>query len=75
MAIWGDRAVAGAPLADPGTTDLGAVYVFAKGASWAQEAKLVVTGGAASDRTGRVMTGSSNLLLTSERERHDAARI
>jgi hypothetical protein len=54
VALSGDIAVVGAPLADVGSNaDQGVVYVFKRvGDSWQQTARLTATDGAAGDRLG-----------------------
>jgi hypothetical protein len=55
VAIADDRAVVGAPGADPGgNLSQGAAYVYSRGGgTWSQEAELVATDGAAGDGLGR----------------------
>jgi len=54
VALEGNRAVIGAPSADPSSvTNAGRVYVFARsGTSWSQEASLVASSPATSDQLG-----------------------
>jgi hypothetical protein len=53
VAISGDRALAGADLADGVGADSGSAYVFARsGGTWSQQAKLTASDGAALDRFG-----------------------
>jgi hypothetical protein len=54
VALSGDTAVLGAPLADPGgLADAGLSRVFVRGASgWSEQAELVAADGAAGDELG-----------------------
>ena len=61
VSISGDYAVVGARLDDDNGTNSGSVYVFKRtGTSWAQEAKLLASDGAANDQFGVLVSISGD---------------
>ncbi len=57
VGISGDAAIVGSLLDDDGGSDAGAAYVFRfDGSSWAQEAKLIASDAASSDRFGAAVS-------------------
>jgi hypothetical protein len=62
--LSGDTIVAGAPREDENGTDAGAAYVFVRsGGSWAQQAKLTASDGAAGQRFGTVALDADTALI------------
>ena len=74
IALSGDTALVGAPLADLGNSaDAGAAYVFVRSAAsglWTQQAKLVASGGAAGDAFGSAVALSGNTALIGAPQAH-----
>lgn len=64
VAIHGDRAVVGAPRADPSGPQSGAAYVFERiGGSWVQKQKLVADDGLSFDSFGAAVDVRDDLII------------
>lgn len=64
VSISGDIAIVGAPMHDDNSHDAGSAYIYRKtGATWVQEAKLLVSDGALSDLFGVSVSISGDVVI------------